>query len=170
MIKRLIALVLALMCVGCFFGCSEDSGFGSGKNDKKVDTKASNENIDIKALKNSIITELEIEGAMDMGNAILLSYGIDEKDIKESASFITEGGAFTSEAIIIKAVDDDAAERIAEKLEVRLKALLEQSKNYSADDYAIAKECEVKVYGQVITLFFAPNHKGMTEVAESILE
>ena len=106
---------------------------------------------------------------MDMGEAILIGYGIKKEDIKESASFITDGGAFTSTAYIIKAVDDDAAERIAEKLETQLKALLEQSKAYSPEDYAVAKECEVKVYGHVITLFFAPNHKDMTEIAESVL-
>ena len=157
--KKIFALLLALLCFGCFFACTDDNG----------NVETTYENVNISEIKDKMIEDLNIEGAIDMGDAILLSYGIEEKDIKETASFITMDGVFTSEAIIIKAVDGEAAQRIAEKLEVRHGALLEQSKNYDADNYALAQECEVKTYGHIVTLFFAPEHKGMTEILEGAL-
>lgn len=167
--KRILALILALLCFGCFFACTDYNGNKGGADGNNIDPDATYAETDITAIKDKMIADLKIEGAMDMGEAILLSYGIDEKDIKESACFITMDGVFTSEAIIIKAVDDDAAQRIGEKLEVRHGALLEQSKNYDADNYALAQECEVKTYGHIVTLFFAPDHEGMTEILEASL-
>ena len=170
--KKIIALILALMCCGCFFACTDDAAGGNNNDNEpayKIDENATFEDVDIVAIKDKMIAELEIDDAMDMGDNVIRGYGIADEDIKEKACFITMGGTFVSESIIIKAKDADAAKRVAEKLEVRLTALLEQAKGYDPSEYEVAQECEVKTYGHIVTLFFAPKHQGMTEIVESTL-
>lgn len=157
--KKIIALLLSLICLMGLFGCAEDKEEGNTYAD-----------VNIEAIKTQIIDELGVEGTMDMGVDMLTSYGIEEKDIKESACFITMDGVFPDEIIMIKATDSDAAERVAEKLETRLKAVLEQSKNYDAENYSVAQKCKVTVKGHLVTLFISAQNEGMQEIFESALK
>lgn len=126
---------------------------------------APEKNMDIQAVKEQIITELKVEGAMDLAPERLLAlYGIEEADIADSACYVTMDGVFPDEIVIIKASGADAAKRVREKLSARLEEIKVQSQSYDPENYAIAQECSVQQSGEVIALFMSPNHKAMEDI------
>ena len=156
--KRIICLMLAVICLMGLCAC------GGGDPDEGNATKV-RENINIAAIKDSIISEIGIQGAYDMDTAMLFNmYGIDEADVEECASFTTMDGVFPDEIIMVKATDKDAADRVEEKLNTRLDAVLTQSQNYDAENYAIAQKCKVIREGQVVALFISANHEEMQTI------
>lgn len=155
--KRIICLMLLVLCLLGLCACG-------GNKDEDTKTTA-RENINITEIKDTIIAEIGIEGAYDMDTAMLLNmYGIEEADVLECASFTTMDGVFPDEIIMVKATDNAAADRVEDKLTVRLEAVLTQSQNYDAENYAIAQKCKVIREGQVVALFISADHETMQEI------
>lgn len=151
--KKIVCALLAVMCLLSLFAC------GSGESSDSA------REIDIKAKKDQIISDLAIEGALDLASERLLAlYGIDAADIEESACFITMGGVFPDEIVMIKATDADAAGRIEEKLNTRLDEIKVQSQSYDPENYAIAQECKVLREGNVVALFMSAKHADMEAI------
>ncbi len=150
--KKIICAVLAVICMLSLFAC------GAGENTPAKD-------IDIQAVKEQIITDLKVEGAMDIQPARLLAlYGVEEADIADSACYVTMDGVFPDEIVIIKATDADAAKRVEEKLQTRLDEIKVQSQSYDPENYAIAQECKVLKSGNTVALFMSPNHEDMEAI------
>ncbi|MBR2724479.1 MAG: DUF4358 domain-containing protein [Ruminococcus sp.] len=161
--KKIIAALLILVCFMCLFACTDKEEANNTTNQalKPADT----ENVNLAEIKESIIADCAVEGAMDIDAYMLLNlYGIEEADVKENASFTTMDGVFPDEIIMIKASSEDAVERIIAKLENRLEAVLEQSKNYDAENFAIAQKCKVLTKGDVVALFVSAQHEQMQEI------
>ncbi len=153
--KRFLCAVLAAVCMLSLFAC------GAGESAPAKD-------MDIQAVKEQIIAQLKVEGAMDLAKERLLAlYGIEEADIADSACYVTMDGVFPDEIIIVKAADSDAAKRVREKLSSRLEEIKVQSQSYDPENYAIAQECRVLQSGKTIALFMSPNHKAMEEIFEA---
>ena len=151
--KKFICVILALVCMFSLFACG--SGEGS----------ASDKDIDINAVKEQIISQLGIDGAMDLpAERLLALYGIDEADIASSACYVTMDGVFPDEIVMIKAVDTEAAKRVEEKLNTRLDEIKVQSQSYDPENYAVAQECKVLKEGNVVALFMSPKHADMEEI------
>ncbi|MBQ7341448.1 MAG: DUF4358 domain-containing protein [Oscillospiraceae bacterium] len=111
---------------------------------------------DIAAIKEQIITDLAIEGAMDIPSERLLDlYGIDAASVKTSACFITMGGAFPDEIVMVEAVDTAAAKEIVQKLETRLADVTNQAQNYDAESFALFQKCKVQSSGVYVALFIS---------------
>lgn len=111
---------------------------------------------DIAAIKEQIVTELAVEGAMDIPTERLLDlYGIEAEAVKSSACFVTMGGAFPDEIIMVEAVDSAAAKEIAQKLESRLADVSNQAQNYDAESYAQFQKCKVQTDGVYVALFIS---------------
>lgn len=147
--KRLICAVLLIAMMFSLVACGSDSY----------------REIDIKAVKEQIISELSIEGALDLASERLLAlYGIEEADIAESACFVTMGGVFPDEIVMIKATDEAAADRIEAKLNTRLDEIKIQSQSYDPENYAIAQECKVLREGNVVALFMSAKHADMEAI------
>ena len=147
--KKLICTLLAVVCMFSLFAC------GSGAESTAKD-------IDINAVKEQIIADLSMDGAMDLAPARLLAlYGIDEADIAESACFVTMDGIFPDEIVMIKATDADAADRIEAKLNTRLDEIKVQSQSYDPENYAIAQECKVLREGNIVAMFMSAKHADM---------
>lgn len=154
--KKIICAVLALVCMLSLFAC------GAGENNKPE------RDIDIKAVKEQIISQLNIEGAMDLASERLLAlYGIEAADIASSACYVTMDGVFPDEIVMIEAVDADAAKRVEEKLQTRLEEIKVQSQSYDPENYAVAQECKVLKEGNVVALFMSPKHAEMEEIFTS---
>ncbi len=150
--KKILCTLAAILCMLSLFAC------GAGN---AADTK----DVDIALVKENIITELKIEGAMDVpAERLLALYGIDAADIAESACYVTMDGVFPDEIVMIKATDSDAAKRVEEKLEARLNEIKVQSQSYDPENYAIAQECAVLTQGNTVALFMSPNHAQMEEI------
>lgn len=127
--------------------------------------------VDLAALKASMIEKLQITNTVDMASDRLTAlYGIDAADIADSACFITMEGAFPDEIVMIKAASADAAGRIAEKLGVKLEDVLNQSKNYDADNYAIAQTCKVVTKGDYVSLFISAKHVDMESMFDEAVK
>lgn len=147
--KKIICILFAAFLMLSLFACGEDTV----------------KDIDIKAVKEQIISELAIEGALDLASERLLAlYGIEEADITESACFVTMGGVFPDEIVMIKAVDGDAADRIEAKLNTRLDEIKVQSQSYDPENYAVAQECKVLREGNTVALFMSAKHADMEAV------
>ena len=150
--KKIICAVLAVVCMFSLFACGME---------KEIDSR----DIDIAAVKEQIIADLKVEGAMDLAPQRLLAlYGIEEADIAQSACYVTMDGVFPDEIVMIKAVDSAAADRIEEKLGVRLDEIKVQSQSYDPENYAIAQECSVQRVGNTVALFMSPNHNAMEKI------
>ena len=120
---------------------------------------------DIASIKEQIVTELAIEGAMDIPTERLLDlYGIDPASVKSSACFVTMGGAFPDEIIMVEAADSAAANEIAKKLETRLADVSNQAQNYDAESYAQFQKCKVQSTGVYVALFISAKAEQMQKI------
>ena len=152
--KRIISAILLVLCLMSLCACKEEQNTAA--------------DIDIQAVKKDIIEKVKIENSMDLGKERLLAlYGIEEADVKDSACFMTMGGTFADEIILVKANDKDAADRVEACLDAKLEQVLNQSKNYSPEDYAIYQEIKVLREGDTLALFIHKEHKAMQEIFEN---
>ena len=150
--KKIAALILALITVFTLAACS---GGGETKD------------IDIAAVKDKIVTDLAIDGAMDVDSSRLLDlYGIEAADIEQSACFITMDGVFPEEIIMIKATSADAAKKVADKLNNRIEEVKVQSESYDPENAALAKECKVIENGNYVAMFLSAKHADMEKIFE----
>ena len=150
--KKIAALILALITVFTLAACS-------GSSEAK--------DIDIAAVKDKIVTDLAIDGAMDVDSSRLLDlYGIEAADIEQSACFITMDGVFPDEIIMIKATSADAAKRVADKLNNRIEEVKVQSESYDPENAALAKECKVIENGNYVAMFLSAKHADMEKIFE----
>lgn len=148
---RGIFAVCLIMVLCLFTGCAK-----SGP-DVTLDT-----------ILSEIETEFGLDAASRMSDMDLLDlYGIQASDLAEQASLTSMNGIFPDEIIMIKAKDEDALSRIQDKLENRLQEVLNQSRSYDAESYAVAQKCRVDVNGLYIALFVSANHEKMSEIYHS---
>lgn len=149
--KSIIAiLMLALLLTACG---------GAAKGGENTKTK------DVAAIKEQIITELAITDAMDIPTESLLPlYGVAPETVKAAACFVTMGGAFPEDVIIVEAVDSAAAKEIAKKLENRLADVSNQAQNYDAESFAQFQKCKVQRDGVYVALFISAKCEQMQKI------
>ena len=161
-LTKWIAAMLAVMAMLSLCACTvvvdtNENGEGEKKDENKT------VEIDLGALKDKMIADLEIADSVDVATDMLLDlYGIDGADVADSACFMTMDGVFPDEVIMIKAKDADAAKRIADLLNNRLTEVKKQSESYDPDNYALAQKCTVQTKGVYVTLFLSPKYAEMT--------
>ena len=147
--KKIVCLLLALMLM--LSGCGQEAV-----------TK------DLTAIKDSILSQLEIADAMNLPAERLLDlYGIEAAQIKTSACFITMGGAFPDEIVMVEAVDAAAAKEVTQKLEARLADVKNQAQNYDAESYALLEKCKVTTTGTYVTLFISAKSEAMQSIFDN---
>ena len=152
--KRFFGAVLALVMIFALCACTGDSN--------------ANTAVDIASVKAEIISELKMDGTMDIDASRLLDlYGIEEAWIADSQCFVTMDGVFPDEVIMVRATDKSAVNQIEEKLTARLNEVKVQSQSYDPENYAIAQECKVLTHGTVVALFLSPDHQVMEKIFET---
>ena len=171
--KKILGVTLAVLTLS-LAACSKAPAQESTTAGDVATTVAAAEQtgaVDLAALKASMIDTLAIEGAVDVASDRLTAlYGIDAADVADSACFIKMEGSFPDEIVMIKAASADAAGRIAEKLGVKLDDVLNQSKNYDADNYAIAQTCKVVTKGDYVSLFISAKHVEMEKMFDEAVK
>lgn len=121
--------------------------------------------VDLASVKQTMITDLQIVDPLDIPAERLEDlYNISAESIKSSACFITMGGAFPDEIVMVEAVDAKAAQEIAQKLEARLADVTNQAQNYDADSFALLKACKVETAGNYVHLFISAQSAQMREI------
>lgn len=149
--KQVLSILLVLMLVLSMVAC----GSGSVQ-------------VDIAAVKSTIIEDLEIADPLDLPAERLQDlYGIAPETVKTAACFITMGGAFPDEIVMVEAVDAAAAKEITEKLEARLADVKNQAQNYDADSFALLEKCKVASTGVYVTLFISALSSEMQSIFEA---
>ncbi len=86
-------------------------------------------------------------------------YGIEEAWVKQSASFTVPSGesAFPDLVIMTEAVDEEAASKIADKLQAKLDEITGQARDYEPESLAVAEKCKVSQNGLFVTLIYSAN-------------
>ena len=150
--KKLVAIISLIMILCMLSAC--------GSEEAKV--------IDIAKVKSDIVSQLSIADPMDVkADRLMDLYGIEAKDVKTAACFVTMDGVFPDEIIMVEAVDASAASRVAEKLESRLAEIKNQSASYDAENYALAQKCKVTKVSNYVTLFVSAKHEDMQKIFDS---
>lgn len=151
--RTILRIITALLIVG-LAGCGKTA-------DKTV-------NLVLSEVRTAMIDAQGTEEAYLLDTDALLNlYGIREEDVAQSASYVTMSGTFPDEIILVEAVDEAAAERIAASLETRLNEVMIQSETYDPDNYKAAQACKVETNGLYISLILSPNQASLTEIYQS---
>ena len=147
--KRLVFFSLALVFILC--GCSAGG--------------AEEPDAPISEILEEMISETQTPQPLPIDKDALSSlYGIKADDVGQCACAVTMNGVFPDEMLIIKAKDAEAAGRIKQCLDTRLKEVLEQSRGYDAASYAVAQKCRVNENGLYLSLFVSAKHEEMNEI------
>ncbi len=151
--KKLSALLLALLLVVGLAACS---GSNSGTEGKNADlTKVMD---DMKAV-------LENKEMMDLGKDNLLqNYGIDPESVKQFAVYIDSTGLKGDEIILLEAKDEEAAKTVKEMIDARYQQKENTMKSYQPEEYAMLKECKVQQNGNYISLIVSPQHEELEKI------
>lgn len=149
--KKIIATVLAALCVLAFAGCSDSSA----------------KDVDLNEVLTKINTDYKISGMQEITDKeeLCSSYRLESADVAAFSAEIEKNGL--NEIVLIKAADSDAAKRVEEKLNERLTSKSNQIASYSPENYAIIKTCEVAVNGNYVRMIIAKDADGMTDVYNS---
>ncbi len=168
--KRFTALLLGLvLLLSACGGNSEDSKAGSDAVDGASAGETSS--VSLAEVQKGIISSLGIKEYSEIEPGRLLNlYGIEEADLTQSAAFVTMSGTFPHEAVMVEAIDEAAAGRVAEKLQNRLDEVCNQYKDYDAENYDMAKACSVDTDGLVVSLFLSPDHAEMSKILADALK
>lgn len=102
---------------------------------------------------------------MEMDETMQRDYcGISREDVAQSVVAICADGLRTDEIWLIQAVDEAAAERIAELARTRQKAKEDETVNYAPDQYAIVEKAELVQEGEYVAFLVSPEAKALTEI------
>jgi len=150
--KRIFAAVAALL-----FLLSSLTGCAAAKPD-----------VPLTAILDEIVATVPVVDGSRMSKDDLLSlYGIQTADVAEQSCLSAMNGIFPDEIVMVKATDSAACKRIREKLENRLNEVLNQSKSYDPESYAIAQKCKVDERGLYLALFVSAKHEDMTVIYDA---
>lgn len=153
--KKLILVLSVLLIICTLASCGADTA----------------KNVDLAKVKEQMVSDLSITGAMDVKTDRLLDlYGIAEEDVKQSACFVTMDGIFPDEIIMVESAGAAAATRVSEKLENRLAEVKNQSKSYDAENYALAQKCKVSKNGNYVALFISAKHEEMQKIYDAFVK
>lgn len=132
---------------------------------KQEAPKQQEASVSLANVRSKMMSECGISDAMPIETAGLANlYGIQPSQVKQSAGFVTMSGTFPHEIIMVEANDSASADNIASHLQSRLTEVLNQSKSYDADNYALAQQCRVTRNGNFVALFLSPSHSALSAV------
>lgn len=132
---------------------------------KQEAPKQQEASVSLANVRSKMMSECGISDAMPIETAGLANlYGIQPSQVKQSAGFVTMSGTFPHEIIMVEANDSASADSIASHLQSRLTEVLNQSKSYDADNYALAQQCRVTRNGNFVALFLSPSHSALSAV------
>ncbi len=169
--RKIFVCLLAMVLIAMIAGCNRvgsDIGTDSTGNADSIKPAIQ---MDIVALKADVLQQFQVEDSLDMPKDRLTDmYGFAQEDIKASACYITMGGAFVEEFILVECTDSAAADRIVQKLEVKLSDARSQAMNYDAQTYAMLEECKVQRNETYVALFICGNAPQMQQMFDKAVK
>ena len=167
--KKILLCLIIMAFMFAIVGCN--NGGTTHASDPTGNTQPSTKpavQMDIDALKTDIIQQLQVKDSMELPKDRLTDmYGFAQEDIKSSACYITMGGAFVEEIILLECTDDAAAERLVQKLEVKLSDAKSQAQNYDAQTYTMLGDCKVQRMDTYVALFISGDAPQMQQMFDA---
>ncbi|MBQ8795777.1 MAG: DUF4358 domain-containing protein [Clostridia bacterium] len=158
--KILLAITSLLMCACLLTAC--------GTTEKTLNDTPLSEAMD--KINAEVFGGGENMRVIDSLDKLELYYSIDPADVEEFAAEVSKNSATEiDEVILIKAVDTDAAKRIAEKLEIRLQSQKDLCASYSAELLAVADKSEVRTQDVLVSLIIAEEYDKAVSICDETL-
>lgn len=159
--KKVLVSVLALiMCMCVLSACG---GGEKALNDTPLSEALTKINADF-------FGSGEAMREIDSLDKLELYYDIVPADVAEFAAEVAKDSATKiDEVVLIKAIDEEAAKRIAEKLELRLQSQKDLCASYSPELLAVAEKCAVRTQGLLVSLVVTENYDAVVETLDEIL-
>lgn len=157
---NIFALLLCAVMLFAFCGCADNS---------------SSKEVVLTDVLTSINTEFSISTdemrAIEDTDTLELYYGIAPADVKQFAAETTKNSAEDiTEIILVEAIDEDAAQRVFDALEIRYNSQRDLCASYSAELLAVVDECSVEQNGNFVTLIMSSESAAVTEHYNSFFE
>ena len=164
--KKIFASALIIvMCALMLFGCGEAAQTTDTNALKDVALSTATDK-----LNSDIFDGGESMKVIDSLDKLELYYDIAPEDVAEFSAEISKNSATEiDEVVIIKAVDSDAAKRIADKLELRLQSQKDLCASYSAELLAVAEKCEVRTKDVLVTLVICDDYQKAISICDEVL-
>ena len=158
--KILLAITSLLMCACLLTAC--------GTAEKTLNDTPLSEAMD--KINAEVFGGGENMRVIDSLDKLELYYSIDPADVEEFAAEVSKNSATEiDEVILVKAVDTDAAKRIAEKLEIRLQSQKDLCASYSAELLAVADKSEVRTQDVLVSLIITEEYDKAVSVCDETL-
>lgn len=158
--KILLAITSLLMCACLLTAC--------GTAEKTLNDTPLSEAMD--KINAEVFGGGENMRVIDSLDKLELYYSIDPADVEEFAAEVSKNSATEiDEVILIKAVDTDAAKRIAEKLEIRLQSQKDLCASYSAELLAVADKSEVRTQDVLVSLIITEEYDKAVSICDETL-
>lgn len=156
--KRLVSLALAAVIALSLFAC------GGNKNASGPDFQ----------VQDAMSAMLERAGADDMMTLsekdMLDFYGIKGEDMEQFSAAITSTGVSAKEIVLVKAADEDAAQRIQEQLDKRVTNRMAEFENYLPDQFDIvANHSQVSRDGVYVSLIISSRLEDLSKIYSGFL-
>ena len=119
----------------------------------------------VQTVMDDLMTQVTVDDPFVMNeNDLLDFFGIQETDWEEFAAVTCGNGISAQEIVLVKAVDEDSAETVQEKLDDRLESRAAQAKDYLPEEYEIIQACETTRHGVYVSMIVHPEHEELEEL------
>lgn len=116
-------------------------------------------------LREEILSFTKIEEpVLPTEEAIRLRYGTEQAQIGEYAVILEPGAVFYREILIFKAENEESATVIEQSLQAYRQSLLEQSRSYEPEFFALAEKSRVQRQGLYLSLFLHPMQEELEQL------
>lgn len=152
-------LVCAVMLSLCACG---------GQSKQPVEKK---EEISVQSVMDEMLSQAEIQDPLVLSESDMLDFfGIKSENMSEFAAVTCANGISAQEIVLIKAVNEECAEIIEEKLENRLENRKAEFENYLPDQYDILTECEVEQEDVYVCMILHPEHEKLEKLYDGYFD
>lgn len=93
-----------------------------------------------------------------------LAHRLAQEDCRECAAFMVSRGSFPEEVILTRGTSEEAAGRTQAQLQMYLENILEQSRNYEPETYAMLQDCQMLSRGTYVCLFMTSERAAAEEL------
>ena len=97
-------------------------------------------------------------------------YLVNKEEVNTFAAEFSTGKSYTTEIILVEAVDDVAAENVSKTLENYYQTRVDMANTYDPDFAFILSSCSVKTQGRYVTLVISDKAKEIEELYNSYFE
>lgn len=161
--KKIIAVVLCLTIVFAFTACVSRpvqtvEATTISEKSNRVSTKS------VADIYMDIVSLVKSDDFLEVDSARITElYDIEAGLVAETyiATFTIPDAAFPGQIVLVEAVDEASAEKIKDKLDVKLADIKSQAESYDPVSSKLADECEVLCSGKNVAFFFTDKYSDM---------